>query len=667
MTPTNTATTPTTTEGCCSCCYCCCEECSSSTPRCYGNERTVPQHLVEYDLTSAVVVGFPEQPQECVNCDRSFQQQTVTVMLPPQQQQHCMQSVSTRTRRLLLVTTAMMGIVSCSSSSTSTSNYYYYWSSVAVTAFQPSPIAAWHGSPRRNNNNSNNNQNTSSNNNCANALVNTIAKKNSRKTRQRTPSSSSSIAASTTIPSGSAGNSHSIRSGRSTIVEPVKSDTNDYNEGIRTSSSSSSLPFGSLASLASTSSQTTTKAWPAPWRNAAAATRPSSKALEDALESVRLADQTQPETKMSTAPESSSSMDAELEKAKLEWARTYCSVDGLRKSFGRNRNVVWGDLDAGTTRRLYKCLLPVALLDLYELSNTAATKKLTAANNRKSTSSSSGRSSNGEDSASSSFEAAIPNNNKGSSLLPQDLAPLAYRARVAAKLYARERSRVPARLAAAAFDGFRQWRTYGSFDCTGMSYDQVWNKYATLVSKETKGASPSASTTTASNAEQESDTERSTSMDDTSSITTKICLKIIERSCQSNEMIDKMVMRSDDEYTTRQRKRDWEQLQAVSAQLERDVRLLLQQVPSSSSSVSSFATPKQQQQNRAYTRPPRIVSSSSSSSYNTGRQSSTQKFRALRAVATVKRRMVALRRYLHHSDESNTHIDNRIGDQDLRP
>ena len=78
------------------------------------------------------------------------------------------------------------------------------------------------------------------------------------------------------------------------------------------------------------------------------------------------------------------------------------------------------------------------------------------------------------------------------------MAVLAYKARVAAKLYARERCRVPARVAANLFDGYRQWRKYGSFDCTGMSYQQVWEKYAKLIQQETSEDSDSDSTASSS-------------------------------------------------------------------------------------------------------------------------------------------------------------------------
>ncbi len=136
---------------------------------------------------------------------------------------------------------------------------------------------------------------------------------------------------------------------------------------------------------------------------------------------------------------------------------------------------------------------------------------------------------------------------------PQDLAPLAYKARVAAKLYARERCRVPGRVAANLFDGYRQWRRYGSFDCTGMSYQQVWEKYANMIQQETalsdemrmKWKRRRAATTT-----------HHPKPDD---VTEQICLKILERSCQSNSMIDQMVLGNGNEQQEEQQEATPEQ------------------------------------------------------------------------------------------------------------
>jgi hypothetical protein len=115
---------------------------------------------------------------------------------------------------------------------------------------------------------------------------------------------------------------------------------------------------------------------------------------------------------------------SDYQQAKEEWANRYTNLDSLRATFGSNHNKVWGDLDPATARRLYKTLLPKALLELVKVG-----------------------------------------------VEPEDLAPLAYQARVAAKLYARERCQVPACVACQLFDGYRQFKKYGKFQPCGMSYD----------------------------------------------------------------------------------------------------------------------------------------------------------------------------------------------------
>ncbi|CAB9519238.1 expressed unknown protein [Seminavis robusta] len=200
----------------------------------------------------------------------------------------------------------------------------------------------------------------------------------------------------------------------------------------------------------------------------------------------------------------------EVLRRKLEWAGRYTSVEALRETFGGNQNKLWGDLQASTARRLYKTLLPSALLELSQLGV--------------------------------------------GQLQPQDLAPLAYQARVAAKLYARERCTVPARLAATLFDGFRQWLKYGKFQAHGMTYDQVWQKYAEKICHETE--------------QHPKDAEQD------------VCLKILERSCVSNSGVDALVLKKDDDNNEADTDDDDEQrqqrlLERIHAQLEQDMYQLL--------------------------------------------------------------------------------------------
>jgi len=169
-------------------------------------------------------------------------------------------------------------------------------------------------------------------------------------------------------------------------------------------------------------------------------------------------------------------------------------VDTLRDMFGTNRNKLWGDFDNETSRRLYHTLLPRALIGLYR-----------------------------------------------QGLQPDELAPLAFEARKAAKEYARERCNVPGRLLAMAYDGFRHLKTYGSWSSNGLTWEEIWSKYEVQVRDEIielwgdgQGPSPSA----IANAD----------------LSSKVCLKILERSCITNEQIDHLVLKQNSEGNERHRK-----------------------------------------------------------------------------------------------------------------
>lgn len=133
---------------------------------------------------------------------------------------------------------------------------------------------------------------------------------------------------------------------------------------------------------------------------------------------------------------------------------------------------------------------------------------------------------------------------------PEDLAPLAYQARVAGKLYARERCELPARIAANLYDGWRQWKWYGRFNCKGMSYQQLWEKYAGVILEDVHK------------------NKDDLTMED---VTAKVCLKILDHSWQTNSMVDKLV-----NYSEVSSEEDIQQdLRRITAQLEADARNLL--------------------------------------------------------------------------------------------
>ena len=256
----------------------------------------------------------------------------------------------------------------------------------------------------------------------------------------------------------------------------------------------------------------------------------------------------------------------DYEQRKAAWAAKYTSVSSLRTTFGTNKNKIFGDFDPFTTRRLYHTLLPRALLELrglrdviLELSSSSneeekrehrsSTATLSTTNN---TTSSSGDNHNKNNSN---------NNNDADLIIKQELkelAPLAYQARVAAKKYARERSRLPGRIGSMLYDGYRQWRRYGKWDNSGMSWDQVWAKYEDQVLGEVMEEMMLASSSSSA-VEEEEDVELATTaagatlfnnygnnLDD-EELTARICLRILERSVATNEMVDKLFRRTDEE------------------------------------------------------------------------------------------------------------------------
>ncbi|KAG7372446.1 hypothetical protein IV203_018589 [Nitzschia inconspicua] len=230
-----------------------------------------------------------------------------------------------------------------------------------------------------------------------------------------------------------------------------------------------------------------------------------------------------------TSPMRSLSQSQEYQRRKEEWAKRYTTLNGLRRAFGSNRNKLWGDLDPTTARKLYKSLLPNALCELV-------------------------------------LELGVE---------PEELAPLAYQARKAAKLYARERCQVPARIAASLFDGFRQWRRYGRFQPDGMSYEQLWDKYYHQQLEQVGSQLHEFRNSDASNDED------NLYLDDTvteEEIISQTCQKILEKACTTNEMVDRMVLHNkrkhDREDSARQHRNDL-LLKRISRTLQRDVRKLL--------------------------------------------------------------------------------------------
>ncbi|VEU38261.1 unnamed protein product [Pseudo-nitzschia multistriata] len=224
--------------------------------------------------------------------------------------------------------------------------------------------------------------------------------------------------------------------------------------------------------------------------------------------------------------------DAEYQKRKQEWADRYTTLEGLRETFGSNRNKLYGDLDVATTRRLYKSLLPTAVCELV-------------------------------------LDLEVK---------PEELAQLAYDARKAAKLYARERCHLPARVFANCYDGVRSFRRYGRFQVEGMSYDQIFNKYYERSARERSMRKISSQ----KKGEQGIDigdvggTDVSHGWDE-EDIVTQTCMKILESACRTNPFIDQLALSSSNESNNgRNKKRmDRKELEQIAQKLEQDVRKLL--------------------------------------------------------------------------------------------
>lgn len=121
-----------------------------------------------------------------------------------------------------------------------------------------------------------------------------------------------------------------------------------------------------------------------------------------------------------------------------------------------------------------------------------------------------------------------------------ELAPLAYQARMAAKKYARERSRLPGRIGSMVYDGWRQWRRYGEWRKDGMTWEQIWDKYEQQILRETIEEDGCDLNKNEIN-DRIATVQFQQELND-QDLTAKICRRILERSVVTNEMIDKLFL-----------------------------------------------------------------------------------------------------------------------------
>jgi hypothetical protein len=199
----------------------------------------------------------------------------------------------------------------------------------------------------------------------------------------------------------------------------------------------------------------------------------------------------------------------DYERRRTLWLQRYGTFEALQSTFGAGP--IWGDLNAEETRRLYHTLLPRSLLGLHEMGL----------------------------------------------MKPEELAPLAYEARIAAKEYARSRCVWTGRLVTAAFDQYRNLRDRGRFSSqSSMTWDEIWQKYeAQIVEEECAEALLNA------------DTPRRRKTEDETTLTMRIYLRILERSCATNQAFDSLFLKEGED--------DSDDLAEIASTLENDVRAVL--------------------------------------------------------------------------------------------
>jgi hypothetical protein len=194
------------------------------------------------------------------------------------------------------------------------------------------------------------------------------------------------------------------------------------------------------------------------------------------------------------------------------WLARYGSVTALQATFGTAPP--FGDLSPEQTRSLYHTLLPRSLLGLHEMGL----------------------------------------------MRPEELAPLAYEARIAAKEYARSRCVVTGRVLTAAFDQYRSLRDRRrpAAGSGSLSWDEIWQKYEEQIVQEECAAARNGTRSAA---------KRSTQ--DAEGLSMRIYLRILERSCATNQAFDSLFLK---ESAASMKS---ENLTSMATQLDQDVRAIL--------------------------------------------------------------------------------------------
>jgi hypothetical protein len=183
----------------------------------------------------------------------------------------------------------------------------------------------------------------------------------------------------------------------------------------------------------------------------------------------------------------------EYELRRNMWMDKYASLEALQKTFGAAPSL-WGDLTPEQTRRLYHTLLPRSLLALHEMGL----------------------------------------------MKPQELAPLAYEARIAAKQYARSRCTFPARIGTAAFDVYRNVRNRGRLGGpSSMTWQEIYKKYEVQIVQEECALNNS-------NTKDDESKKTSSCVIPEKDLTMRIYLRILEKSCVTNQAFDNLFLKQND-------------------------------------------------------------------------------------------------------------------------
>lgn len=226
---------------------------------------------------------------------------------------------------------------------------------------------------------------------------------------------------------------------------------------------------------------------------------------------------------------------------RARFARRYGSLRALQATFGRGPP--GGDLSPRQTRALYHALLPRALLSLRELDL----------------------------------------------LGPEELAPLAYEARAAARAYARSRCVWTGRIATALFDQYRsvrdRGRPLGPGASASASWEDLWDKYEERIVAEEHGDRPGIEA-------KEGEIERGEHGVHGKELANRIYMRILERSCATNEAFDRLFLVDDEEAE------DGNDLAAIARQLDDDVRTILLTPKEGSKAMKSMEKKKKEQEKR---------------------------------------------------------------------